>query len=99
MTSKEGNVVIIVKWEGFTESIYEKVIEEINLEGDAPKGMLLHVASFDDKGLRVTDVFETEDDFHNFIQDRVMPVAGKMVKTEPVIELYPLTNLFIPEEE
>jgi hypothetical protein len=92
--AKEDNVVIIVKWEGFTESTYEKVVEEINLKGDPPKGLLLHVASFDDKGLRVTDVFETEEDFHNFTKDRLMPVAGEMVKTEPEIEIYPLTAYF-----
>jgi hypothetical protein len=96
MTSEEGNVVIIVKWAGVTESMYEKIREDVDFEGDVSKGMLLHVASFDKKGIRVTDVFETEEDFHNFIQDRVMPVAGKMVKTEPEIEIYPLTNLFIP---
>jgi hypothetical protein len=94
MNSKEDNVVINVKWEGFTESMYEKVIEETNLKGNPPKGMLLHVSSFDEKGLRVTDVFETEEDFHNFIRDRVMPVAGEMVKTEPEIEIYPLTAYF-----
>lgn len=96
MAEEESNIVAIVKWEGVTESIYEKIREEVDFEEDVPEGMVIHIASFDKKGLRVTDVWESEDNFNNFIKNRLTPVTKKLVKTEPDVEIYPLENLFIP---
>jgi len=92
----DSRIVAFVNWEGVTKAIYEQTREQVNFEGDVPKGLVVHIATFDNKGARITDVWESEEDFNNFARDRLMPVIGKIMGTEPNIEVYPLHALFIP---
>lgn len=92
----ETRIVALVKWEGVTKEIYEQTRERVNFERDVPKGLVIHIATFDDKGIRVSDIWESEEDFNNFARDRLMPVTGKLTEAEPNIEVYPLHALFIP---
>lgn len=41
-------------------------------------------------------IWESEEDFKNYVQNRLMPVIGKLAKGEPKIEIIPLHTLFIP---
>jgi len=92
----DTRIVLLLKWEGFTKEMYEEVRKQVNFEGDVPKGLVVHTVTFDDKGARVTDVWESEEDFNNFGRERLMPVTGKLTEIEPDIEVYPLHALFIP---
>lgn len=88
---------MVAKWAGLTEVLYEKIRKAINWEGNVPKGMVFHVASFDKEMAHVVDIWESTDDFNNFVQTRLMPgtkVAG--IPGEPVIEMYPVHALFAP---
>jgi len=49
-------VVMNLEWDGVTREQYEAVRKSVDWEGKPPKNALLHVASFSDKGLRVTDL-------------------------------------------
>ena len=44
-------------------------------QGDAPKGGVFHVAGFSNNALRVTDIWESENDFNNLVQIRLMPAV------------------------
>ena len=92
----DTRIVLLLKWEGFTKEMYEEARKQINFEGDVPKGLVVHIVTFDDKGARITDVWESEEDFNNFGRERLMPVTGKLTETEPDMEVYPLHALFIP---
>ena len=94
--TKENSIVVLVTWEGFTKEIYEDARKQVNFEGDIPQGLVSHIAAFDKNGIRVTDVWKSEEDFKNYVQNRLMPVIGKLVKGEPRIEIIPLHALFIP---
>ena len=77
-------IAMLFKWEGISKADYDAVRKIVNWEGNKPKGAILHVATFDDKGLRVTDVWETAEDFNNFVNNRLMPgVAQYGVTTQP----------------
>lgn len=94
--AKENRIVVLVEWEGVTKEIYEEARKQVNLEGDIPKGLISHIAALYKNGIRVTDVWKSEEDFKNYVQNRLMPVIGKLVKGEPKIEIIPLHALFIP---
>ena len=96
-TKEEKHIIIFVEWEGFTKEIYEEIRKQVNWEGDVPKGIVIHLAAFDKKGIRITDIWESEEDFNNFIQNRIIPAATKLVDTKPKVEIYPLHALFIPK--
>jgi hypothetical protein len=94
--AEENRIVVLVAWEGFTKEIYEEARKQVNFEGDIPQGLVSHIAAFDKNGIRVTDVWKSEEYFKNYVQNRLMPVARKLAKGEPTIEVFPLHALFIP---
>ncbi len=92
-------VVVLVTREGFTKNIYDQLMRELNVEDNPPKGMVTHIATFDNKGIRVTDIWESEQDFRNFSEKRLMPGLNKVgFREKPTIEIYPLA-LYLTEEK
>ena len=90
-------VVMNMEWDGVTREQYEAVKKSVDFEGKPPTGGLFHVASFSDKGLRVTDLWERAEDFQAFVEKRLTPgtqAAG--IKGEPRVQIYPVHNLFTP---
>ena len=58
--------------------MYEKARKEVNWEGNPPPGLILHAVSFDNSGnMRVGDVWESEDQWNNFLNTRLMPFMHK----------------------
>ncbi len=88
---------MLMKWDGVTPDQYEKIRKTVNWEGNAPKGAVFHVAAFNDNACRVTDIWESADDFNNFVQDRLMPATAEAgIKGEPQVELIPVHAIFVP---
>ena len=64
--------VMEMKWPSVSREDYERAREAVDWEGNVPEGAIFHVSWFED-GLRVVDVWESEDDFNRFASDRLMP--------------------------
>jgi hypothetical protein len=89
--------VMVMKWDGVTADQYEKLRKSVNWEGDVPKGALFHVAGFSNNAIRVTDIWESADDFNNFVQNRLMPGTATVgIKGEPQVEMFPVHAIFVP---
>jgi hypothetical protein len=89
-----------MKWNGVTPDQYEKLRKVVNWEGNNPKGSVFHVASFSKKGIRVTDIWESEADLNNFVQKRLMPGVKEVgIQGEPQIKVFPLHAIFVPDAE
>lgn len=66
--------------------------ETVNWEGDQPDGGLLHVPWFVDGGLRVTDVWESAEQFNAFVESRLRPGTREVgIEGEPRVEIHPLS--------
>jgi hypothetical protein len=79
--------VMIMKWDGLTSAQYDQLRKSVNWEGNTPKGAVFHV----------TDIWESADEFNNFVQNRLMPgVAALGIKTQPQVELFPVHAIFVP---
>ncbi len=90
---------MVMKWDGVTPELYEEVRASVNWERDVAKGGVFHVAGFYNDALRVTDIWESEEDFNNFVQDRLMPaVAESGITTQPGVEIFPVHAIFAPVE-
>lgn len=93
-------VKMIMQWKGVTPDQYEKLRKLVNWEGDRPKGGLFHVAAFDDKGIRVTDIWESAEEFNHFAETRLNPGVEKIgIKGEPLVEIYPVHAMYVPEPQ
>jgi hypothetical protein len=85
---------LFVRGDGFTKDIYENARKEVNWEGNPPPGLILHTVSFDNSGnIRVADILESEDQWNNFLNTRLMPYMQK-AKVPPLrTEIFPIHNL------
>ena len=89
--------LMLMKWDGVTPDQYEEIRKTVHWEGNMPKGAVFHVAAFSNNGIRVTDIWESADEFNKFVQDRLMPATAKAgIKGEPQVELFPVHAIFIP---
>ncbi len=90
-------IAMFMSWEGATLQQYDDVRKVVDWDHKIPGGAVLHVATSDSKGLRITDVWESEGDLNNFVHNRLMPNVKKLgITIEPKVEVYPLHNLFTP---
>ena len=93
-----SQTVMLMRWAGVTPEQYEEAREVINWEGDLPDGALLHLAGFDGDDLRVTDVWESQEQFERFVGERLMPGVKQIgIEGEPEVHFYPVQNLFNPK--
>jgi hypothetical protein len=91
-------IVMSMKWEGVTPDQYEQARKVVNWEGDQPQGGMFHVAGFHNNTLRVTDIWESENDFNAFVQSRLMPgVAQIGIQGEPQVEMFPVQAIYLPD--
>ena len=88
-------ILLINRGDGFTKDIYEKARKEVNWEGNRPPGIILHAASFDDSGsnIRVADIWESEDQWNNFLNTRLMPYMQKEKVPPLKNEIFQIHNI------
>ncbi|MFN2469893.1 MAG: hypothetical protein ABR583_02685 [Gaiellaceae bacterium] len=65
--------VMKMRWEGFTPDKYDALRPIVRWETEPPEGLVFHVAWFRDGGIVVVDVWESQEQFDRFFQDRLMP--------------------------
>ena len=93
-------VMMIMRWEGVTLDQYEEARSRIKWETDTPDGAMFHVAAHDGSAMRVTDVWESAEQFQRFGQERLMPVTKEIgIDREPEIEILEAHAIFAPAYE
>jgi hypothetical protein len=87
-----------MKWDGVTPAQYEAVRKLTNWEGNVPKGAVFHACGFTKSGMRVTDIWESPEDFNSFVESRLMPAVKQIgIVGEPKVKLLPLHHIFTPD--
>jgi hypothetical protein len=90
--------VMHMRWAGVTPEQYEEARSQVSWETEVPDGAVLHVAGFDDDGLRVTDVWDSPEQFQRFVEERLMPAVQEIgIEGEPDVQLYPVQAIFNPK--
>ncbi len=88
-------VAMFMHWPGVTPHQYDAVMARLRLDVDPAAGAVLHLASVTEEGLEVCDVWQTEQSFHGFLAQRLLPAADDVgVDGEPVVRVVQLHNLF-----
>ena len=90
-------IVMMMEWDGITAAQYDHVRKIVNWEGNRAKGGLFHVAAITPKGLRVTDLWDSAEDFNSFVENRLMPgVAQAKIAGQPRVEIFPTHAISTP---
>ena len=91
-------IVMNMRWSGVTKDQYDQALKVVDWEGNAPAGGKYHVASFDNEGLRVTDVWESAEDFNRFVEQRLMPGVQQIgIEGQPQVEITEVHRIFAPD--
>ena len=75
-------VVMEMWWKEASLEQYEQARDLVGWERDVPDGAVFHVAWMGDDGFHVVDVWESEDAFNAFAEQRLMPVVKGEVGIE-----------------
>ncbi len=59
------------EYPGIDAQQYEEAVEKVELETDGPEGMLFHVAGPMEGGWQVIDVWESEEAWHRFRDEKL----------------------------
>jgi hypothetical protein len=97
-------VVMYMEWPGVTADDYEALRRTVNWEGERPEGAIFHVSSFHEGQGRVVDVWDSEEQFHDFFQNRLMPEIQKLqdegrMQGQPDVKFAPAHAIFAPAYE
>ena len=93
-------VAMFMHWPGVTADQYDSVMARLDLDSNPAAGEVIHLAALTDGGLEVCEVWQTEQAFHGFLQQRFLPVANELeIEGEPEIQLVALHNLYAADPD
>ncbi|MFI5045761.1 MAG: hypothetical protein ACHQIG_01745 [Acidimicrobiia bacterium] len=90
-------IAVNMNFAGGTLEQYDAVCKKMGLapKGPAPDGALFHWAAKTDDGFRVTDVWETRDQFDKFAAEKIGPFAAEVGFTgQPEMSFTEVYNYF-----
>jgi hypothetical protein len=73
-------VAVMNEAPGLTTAIYDAVNEIARVESDPPAGLIVHTCGEMDGGLRIFDVWETQEDYERFAAERLGPAIEEASK-------------------
>lgn len=90
-------VAIMMDFPGGTLDQYDAVINGMALDpqGPPPEGATFHFVTRTDEGIRVIDVWETQEQFNSFAQEQIGPHTQRVgVPGPPVTTVYEVHNYY-----
>ena len=89
-------VVIVNEMEGGSQDLYDEVNPKVMEGGNLPDGCQLHIAGPYENGWRVITVWDSEERFQQFREEKLLPAlreAGGEDRIVPSISADPVHNL------
>jgi hypothetical protein len=86
---------VVMDFNGATLAQYDQVIDKMHFTPGGPgaPGGIFHWCTATDSGIRVTDVWETREQFDAFAQDQIGPITAEAgVPQPPVLTFYEVHN-------
>lgn len=85
---------MVVEVPGATQAQYDAVIQRMGLQEDPPQGCLVHMAGPVEGGWRVVDVWESQEHFDRFREERLGAALEAEGMPEPKTSAFPIHMLF-----
>ena len=82
----------IMRFPDGTTDQYDRVIEKMDLGGQAPESAHYHWVAKTDDGLLVVDVWETPEAFQAFADEKIGPITAEEGMAEPTVEHHEVHN-------
>ena len=89
--------VMLMHWPEATLEQYDQARREINWEDDVPPEAKFHVTWMAEDGFHALDVWESQEAFERFAQERLMPGVQKVgISGQPKVEFHEAHSVFAP---
>jgi hypothetical protein len=88
-------VAAVLDFEGATLDQYDQTITKMGLQpqGAGAPGGLFHWVTATDSGIRVTDVWETKEQFEKFAEEQIGPITAAVgIPNPPTVTFYDVHN-------
>ena len=90
--------VMNMHWPEVSKSQYEQARKLVDWEGNTPKGAKFHVAWFASDGFHVLDLWDSQQDFENFVAARLNPATQKIgIQGKPRVTFSEAHSVFAPD--
>ncbi|HKO29009.1 MAG TPA: hypothetical protein VJU80_16245 [Solirubrobacteraceae bacterium] len=77
-------IVMIQDGTAFDVDTYDKLADAVRAQGEAPDGLIVHTASKRDDGtMLIVDVWESQEAFDRFSEERLMPAVREVAGDAP----------------
>lgn len=82
---------------GLRTDQYHAILQRMDVVNRPAPGIYVHICALTDNGLRITELWDTEEGFRTFIEERMFPAAAELgIQADPVITVKPLHFTFAP---
>ena len=88
-------VAAVMEFRNTTLEQYDEVIRRMGYEpgGSGPDGALFHWVAATDDGIRVTDVWESAEQYQAFAETKIGPITREVgIDTPPEVTMYEVHN-------
>lgn len=87
-------IAVVLDFSGGALEQYDQTVEKMNLTpgGRTPPGALFHWVTATEDGIRVTDVWETREQFDAFGAETIGPITGEVGLPQPETTFYEVHN-------
>ena len=91
------STLMLMSWPEVSEDQYQQARRDVNWETNVPDGAKFHVAWMGEDGLRVLDLWESQENFDKFVKERLMPVVQKIgIQGQPKVTFADPLSVFAP---
>ena len=92
------STLMLMNWPEVSSAQYQQAREEIDWEGDIPKGAKFHVAWMGEDGFHALDLWESKEEFQKFVQERLTPGVQKIgIQGQPQVTFAEPLSIFAPD--
>lgn len=92
-------IAVQLDFEGATLEQYDEACTRMGFApmGPGPEGAISHFATMTDAGLRVVDVWQTREQFDQFVAEKIGPITQELgFGGPPAMQFFEVHNYFLP---
>jgi hypothetical protein len=90
-------IAMLLEWSDMDEAKYLELIERIGLGDRMFPGAIAHVAGPIEGGWRVVDVWESEEAFERFLEEKLRQASSEVGINPPSVSIWPVLTIRTPQ--
>lgn len=92
-------IAMLLEWSGMDEEQYLELVDRVALGDRMFPGAMLHLAGPTEDGWRAVDVWESQDAFDRFFQEKLQQASMDAKVDPPSVHIWPVFAIRTPQGE